>query len=79
MVRASALGVVDLGLILSWVKPMTLKLAFIAFLFNTRHQTVKETGWRTSQQVYLKRLQALNFTIQIHVLTKKALLLLCLV
>ena len=32
VVRASASGAVDLGLILSRVKPMTLKLVFTAYL-----------------------------------------------
>ena len=34
---ASALGAVDSGLISSWVKPMTLKLAFIASLLDAQH------------------------------------------
>ena len=37
MVTASASGVVDLGLIASQVKPMTLKLLFTAFLLDPQH------------------------------------------
>ena len=37
VVRASASGAVDLGLIPSWVKPMTLKLVITAFLLDTQH------------------------------------------
>ena len=33
----SASGAVDTGLISSWVKPMTLKLVFTAFLFDVQH------------------------------------------
>ena len=33
----SASGGVDTGLISSWVKPMTLKLVFTAFLFDVQH------------------------------------------
>ena len=35
--RASASGAVDSGLILSRVKPMTLKLAFIVSLHDAQH------------------------------------------
>ena len=38
MVRASASGAVDLSLIPSPIKPMTLRLTFTAFLLNTQHQ-----------------------------------------
>ena len=37
VVRASALRAVDLGLILSRVKPMTLKLVFTASLLDAQH------------------------------------------
>ena len=37
MVRAFASGAVDLVLISSCVKPMTLKLVFTAFLLNAQH------------------------------------------
>ena len=37
VVRASALAAVDLGLIPSWVKPMTLKLVFTASLLDAQH------------------------------------------
>ena len=37
MVRVSASGAVDSGLISSRVKPMTLKLVFTAFLFDVQH------------------------------------------
>ena len=37
MVRASASGAVDLGLIPSRVKPMTLKLVFAASLLDAQH------------------------------------------
>ena len=37
VIRASASGVVDLGLIPSWVKPMTLKLVFTASLLDVQH------------------------------------------
>ena len=37
MVRASASGAVDLGLIPSRVKPMTIKLVFTASLLDVRH------------------------------------------
>ena len=37
VVRASASRVVDLGLIPSWVKPMTLKLVFTASLLDAQH------------------------------------------
>ena len=37
VVRASALGAVDLGLIPSRVIPMILKLVFIASLFDAQH------------------------------------------
>ena len=37
VVRASASGAVDLGLIPSRVKPMTLKLVFIASLLDAQH------------------------------------------
>ena len=48
VVRASASGAVDSGLIPSRIKPMTLKLVFTASLLDA-HRTV----WRTSRQVYL--------------------------
>ena len=38
MVRASASGAVDSGLVPSRVKPMTVKLVFTAFLLNAPHQ-----------------------------------------
>ena len=38
VVRASDCGAVDLGLIPSRVKPITLKLVFSAFLFNAQHK-----------------------------------------
>ena len=38
VVRASALGAVDLGFIPSQVKPVTLKLVFIASLLDAQHQ-----------------------------------------
>ena len=38
VVRASASGAVDLGLILSQVKPITLKLVFTASLLDAQHQ-----------------------------------------
>ena len=50
MVRASASGTVDLGLIPSRVKPMTLKLVFTALGLTL---SIKRTVWRTSRQVYL--------------------------
>ena len=37
VVRASASGAVDLGLIPSRIKPMTLKLVFTAFLLGAQH------------------------------------------
>ena len=39
VVRASTLGVVDLGFIPSWVTPITLKLVFIASLLDVQHQS----------------------------------------
>ena len=50
MVRASAPGGVDLGVIPSRVKPMTLKLVFTASLLDL---SINGTEWRTSRQVYL--------------------------
>ena len=38
MVRSSALGAVDSGLIRSRVKPMTLKFVFTAFLLDAQHE-----------------------------------------
>ena len=38
MVRASALGAVDMALIPSRVKPMTLKMVFTASLLDAQHQ-----------------------------------------
>ena len=38
VVRASALGAVELGLIPNRVKPMTLKLVFTASLLDAQHQ-----------------------------------------
>ena len=37
VIRASASGAVDLGLIPSWVKPMTFKLVFTASLLDAQH------------------------------------------
>ena len=37
MVRVSAFGAVDAGLIPSWVKPMTIKLVFTASLLDAQH------------------------------------------
>ena len=51
MVRASASGAVDLGLISNWVKLMTSKLVLTAYLLDAQHY--KGTVWRTSRQVYL--------------------------
>ena len=42
MVRASASEYVDWGLILSWVKPMTLKLVFTASLLDVHCSALKE-------------------------------------
>ena len=50
VVRASASGAVDFGLIPSRVKPVTLKLVVTAFLFDVQR---KGTVWRTSRQLYL--------------------------
>ena len=50
VVKASASGAVDLGLIPCRVKPMTLKLIFTASLLDAPHYG---TVWRTSRQVYL--------------------------
>ena len=50
MVRAYASRAVDLGLIPSRVKPMTLKLVFTASCLTLSN---KGTVWRTSRQVYL--------------------------
>ena len=50
VVRTSVSGAVDSGLILSRIKPMTLKLAFTACLLDA---PMKGTVWRTSRQVYL--------------------------
>ena len=47
VVRASVSGAVDLGLILSGVKPMTLKLLSWLTLI------IKGTVWKTIRQVYL--------------------------
>ena len=38
MVKASASGAVEFDLIPSRVKPMTIKLLFTAFLFETQHE-----------------------------------------
>ena len=38
MVRASASGGIDLGLISSRVEPMTVKLVFTAFLLDPQHE-----------------------------------------
>ena len=52
VIRASASGAVDLGLIPSLVKPMTLKLVFTASLLDAQHRrTVKRMSW----QVYSLR------------------------
>ena len=48
-VRASS-EAIDLGLIPSRVKPLTLKLVFTASYLTFG---IKETVWRTSRQVYL--------------------------
>ena len=37
VVKAFAIGAVDLNLILSRIKPMTLKLVFTALLLDTQH------------------------------------------
>ena len=49
---AFASEVADLGLILSRVKPMTLKLTFTASLLAP---SIKGTVWNTSRQMYLYR------------------------
>ena len=51
VVKASASGTVDLDLIPTWIKPMTLKLVFTLLFCLTL--SIKGTVWRTSQQVYL--------------------------
>ena len=38
VIRASALGAVDSGLIPSWVKPMTSKLVFTASVLDAQHE-----------------------------------------
>ena len=48
MVRATASGAVDLGLISSRVKPTTFKLVFTAFLLDA--VGIKGTVWRTRKQ-----------------------------
>ena len=42
MVRASARGAVDSGLIISRVKPMSLKLVFTASLLDAQHERDSE-------------------------------------
>ena len=50
MVRASASGAVDSGLIPSRVKPMTLKLACTTLCLTFG---IKETVWRTNRTIHL--------------------------
>ena len=52
VVRVSASGFVDSGLIPSRVKPLTLKLVFTASCWTL---SVKGIGWRTNLRVYLLR------------------------
>ena len=51
VVRASASGAVDLDLIPSWVKPITLKLVFAGLFHLTL--SIKVAVWTRSRQVYL--------------------------
>ena len=50
VIRASAAGAVDLGLITSRVKPITLKLVFTASLLDAQHE---RDNVKTSQQSLL--------------------------